>query len=176
MDQLNLSSEPGRQLDAIASLAHLFHERRIDSWLFGGWAVDFWVGRVSRKHDDVDLAVRLSDRAAIQDLVLGDGWHPAPVDDGAIGAGYRRHDVLLELTFVEIDDDGRVLIPFVTGPAVWSTIPFGEVTRELHGVRCRTVPLEVLRRDKSTAREDADDAAKDITDHKALSRVEPVGE
>ena len=176
MDQLDLSSPARRQLDAIASLAHLFRERRIDAWLFGGWAVDFWVGRVSRTHDDVDLAVLLGDRAAIHDLILGAGWLPAPVDDEAIGAGYRRHDVLLELTFVETDDDGRVLIPFVTGPAVWSTIPFGDVTRQLHGVRCRTVPLEVLRRDKATPREDADDAAKDITDHNALSRVEPLGE
>jgi len=171
MDQLSMSSHSGHQLDAIASLAHLFRERRIDSWLFGGWAVDFWVGQVTREHGDVDLAVRLGDRPDIHDLLLGDGWHPAPVDDQAIGAGYRRHDVLVELTFVETDDDGRVLIPFVTGPAVWSTIPFGEVTRELHGVQCRTIPLQVLRADKSTPREDTHDAAKDTTDHQALSRL-----
>ena len=79
----DLSSPARRQLDAIASLAHMFRERRIDAWLFGGWAVDFWVGRVSRAHDDVDLAVLLGDRAAIHDLILGAGWLPAPVDDAA---------------------------------------------------------------------------------------------
>ena len=98
------------------------------------------------------------------------GWC-APFDDEAIGAGYRRDDVLLELTFVETDDEGRVLIPFADGPAVWSTTPFGDVTRELLGVRCRTVPLPVLRTDKSTPREDDDDAVKDVADHEALSRL-----
>ena len=174
MDQVSTSSHSGQQLDAIAGLAHLFRERRIDHWLFGGWAVDFWVGQVTREHGDIDLAVRLGDRPAIHELLLGDGWHPAPVEDEAIGAGYRRNNVLVELTFVETDDNGRVLIPFTTGPAVWSTIPFGEDTRELRGVRCRTIPLQVLRDDKSTARDDADDAAKDTADHNALSRLEAV--
>jgi hypothetical protein len=31
------------------------------------------------------------------------------------------------------------------GRAVWSTIPFGEVTRQLRGVRCRTIPLQLPR-------------------------------
>lgn len=115
--------------------------------------------------------VRLRDRPSIQQLLLGAGWRAAPVDDEAVGAGYRRDDVLLELTFVETDDDGRVLIPFTDGPAVWSTMPFGDVRRELLGVRCRTVPLSVLRDDKSRPREDADDALKDVADHEELSRL-----
>ncbi len=135
-----MDSSAGEQLDAIARVAQLFRERGIDHWLFGGWAVDFWVGRVTREHGDADLAVRLPDRPSIRQLLLGEGWHVSPVDDEAIGAGYRRDDVLLELTFVETDDDGRVLIAFADGPAVWSTIPFGDVTRELLGVRCRTIP------------------------------------
>jgi hypothetical protein len=126
---------------------------------------------VTREHGDVDLAVRLRDRPALHELLFADGWHPVPVDDEAIGAGYRRGDVLLELTFVETDDDGRVLIPFADGSAVWSTVPFGEVTRELLGVRCRTIPLPVLRDGKSAARDDADDAVKDTADYEVLSRL-----
>jgi len=171
MSQAGESSLAGEQLDAIASVARLFRERGVDHWLFGGWAVDFWVGCMTREHGDVDLAVRLRDRPLIDEVLLADGWQPAPVDDEAIGAGYRRDDVLLELTFVESDDQGRVLLPFADGPAVWSTIPFGDVTRELLGVRCRTVPLEVLRAAKSTPREDDDDAVKDVADREALSRL-----
>jgi len=171
MGQDGMSSHSGAQLDAIAGVAQLFRERSVDYWLFGGWAVDFWVGHMTREHGDVDLAVRLRDRPTVHELLLGDGWHPAPVDDEAIGAGYRRSDVLLELTFVETDDEGRVLIPFANGPAVWSTTSFGDVTRELLGVRSRTVPLPVLRTDKSTPCEDDDDAVKDVADHEALSRL-----
>lgn len=50
-----------RQLQTIGWLNALFAERGIDCWLFGGWAVDFHAGRVTRHHDDVDLAVWQSD-------------------------------------------------------------------------------------------------------------------
>ncbi len=130
---------------------------------------------MTREHGDVDLAVPLGDRHAIHDLLLGDGRDPAPVDDAVIGAGYRRNNVLVELTFIETGDDGQVLIPFVSGAAVWSTIPFGDMTRELRGVRCRTIPLEVLRADKSTVRKGTDEAAKDTKDREALSRLEAAG-
>ena len=143
MGQAGMSSHSG----AIAGVAQLFRERSVDSGSSGDGRSTSGSGHVTREHGDVDLAVRLRDRPAVHELLLGDGWHPAPVDDEAIGAGYRRSDVLLELTFVETDDESRVLIPFADGPAVWSTTPFGDVARELLGVRCRTVPLRVLRAD-----------------------------
>ena len=47
----------GQQLVALAGLHELLHGHAIDYWLFGGWAVDFHVGQVTRSHDDLDLAV-----------------------------------------------------------------------------------------------------------------------
>ena len=38
--------------------------------LCGGWAVDAWLGRVTREHLDVDLSVFEEDQAAGQDLNL----------------------------------------------------------------------------------------------------------
>ena len=38
------------QLDAIASLDQALRAAGLDYWLFGGWAVDFWVGRLTRDH------------------------------------------------------------------------------------------------------------------------------
>ena len=126
---------------------------------------------MTREHGDVDLAVRLRDRPTVHELLLGDGWHPAPVDDEAIGAGYRRSDVLLELTFVETDDEGRVLIPFATARRSGRRLRSATSLASWLGVRSRTVPLPVLRTDKSTPREDDDDAVKDVADHEALSRL-----
>lgn len=40
---------------AIASLDTSLQERDIEYWLFGGWAVDFWVGSVTR--DALPLAL-----------------------------------------------------------------------------------------------------------------------
>jgi len=55
-----------QQLAAIANLDRSLGEYDIEYWLFGGWAVDFWVGSVSRDHDDIDVAAWQSDKHAVK--------------------------------------------------------------------------------------------------------------
>ena len=45
------------QLAALEELHRLLERHRIEYWLFGGWAVDFHTGTVTRPHDDLDMAV-----------------------------------------------------------------------------------------------------------------------
>ena len=47
-------------------------------WLFGGWAVDFHAGRITRPHDDIDIAVWLEDVPRIAELLTNAGWIHAP--------------------------------------------------------------------------------------------------
>jgi hypothetical protein len=64
---------PGRavaQLAALADVHELLTRNGIEYWLFGGWAVDFYAGTVTRPHDDVEVAA------------------PEPDEDG--GTGYER--------------------------------------------------------------------------------------
>lgn len=171
MDADVLSPSPAGQLEAVAGLGSILGGRGIDYWLFGGWAVDFWAGAVTRAHDDVDVAAWLADREVIHDALVAAGWVPAAVDDEAAAAGYEWQGWLVEVTFVVADDQGRVLIPFAGGPAEWSTTPFGDQRRTLHGVTAPTVPLDLLVKDKSTPRGDAADAAKDAADLQALCRM-----
>lgn len=50
--------------------------------LSGGWAVDGWLGRMTRRHLDVDLSIWLEDQAALREF-LRDGW---------ILSGHDPHD------------------------------------------------------------------------------------
>jgi Aminoglycoside-2''-adenylyltransferase len=50
-----------QQLAALEELHRLLERHGIQYWLFGGWAVDFHAGTVTRPHDDLDLAVWLED-------------------------------------------------------------------------------------------------------------------
>jgi hypothetical protein len=159
------------QLAAIANVEALLDAAGIDHWLFGGWAVDFWVGRITRPHHDVDLAVLLVDRPAIHEALLAGGWIHTPFDDEVVGTRYRRDGVLLELTFVVIDN-GHVLLPFEPEAWEWSEGPFGDTRRTLHGVTARAVGLDVMLSDKSRPREGPEDAEKDRADHEALSQVD----
>ena len=44
-------------------------------WFFcGGWAIDLFLGRVTRPHKDVDVALLRSDQLAMQTYLLARGW------------------------------------------------------------------------------------------------------
>ena len=75
-------------LAAIASLSRALNRKAIDYWLFGGWAVDFWVGRVTREHDDVDIAAWRSDYDAIGSALQAADWRHTPVPDEVVGTRY----------------------------------------------------------------------------------------
>jgi hypothetical protein len=159
------------QLAAFRPVHEALTRAGIDYWLFGGWAVDFYAGEVTRSHSDVDVAVWLADRARIVELLVSQGWTHAPYDDEDGGTGYERDGVRLELTFLVRDEDGEVFIPLRAGPARWSRGAFGDATGELNGVRARLIAFDVLKEGKSRARPDEEDAVKDRADSGTLSRL-----
>ena len=158
-----------QQLRALAEVAELLEREGLDYWLFGGWAVDFHIGTVTREHDDVDFAVWLHDVEAVVSLLETHAWRHNPYPDEDGGTGYERDGVRVELTYLVSDDTGRVFIPLRERNALWSErAPENEVL-ELRGVRARVISLGLLRAGKSSPREDHDDAAKDRADFEALS-------
>ena len=160
------------QLAAIANLSRILDQHRVDYWLFGGWAVDFCVGAVTREHDDIDVAAWRHDYDAIRAALEAAGWRHTPVADEVVGTRYQWRLAQVEFTFVEADDQGRIVIPLPDQPIVWSTKSFGGDRRELLAVNSRTIPLALLRAGKSLPRQGAAEAAKDRADFQALSRLE----
>jgi hypothetical protein len=152
------------QLAALASVRELLDARGIEYWLFGGWAVDFHAGRVSRPHDDLDLAVWLEDHDRIAALLVAQGWSHAP-EDGEDGyTGYKRAGVRLELAFLARDAEGAVYTPLRHGSGTWPEGAFGEEIAELRGLRVRVISRRALEADKSEAHDDPRVAAKDLAD------------
>jgi ribosomal protein S18 acetylase RimI-like enzyme len=160
-----------RQLHAISRVNELLDGAGIDLWLFGGWAVDFYAGLVTRAHDDVDIAVWLEDVPAISQLLEAEGWRHAPSDDDDGGTGYERRTVRLELMYLVRDGDGRIFTPFRHGQATWAQEAFDNDVRELQGVRSRVMGLATLKGGKSAPRDEPEDAAKDRADFNVLSRT-----
>ena len=160
-----------RQLDALASVDKLLDRAGIEYWLFGGWAVDFYVGSITRAHDDVDIAVWSEDLPAIDQILEQDNWRHAPDEDADGGTQYERGPVCLGLTFLVRDESGEVFIPFKSGRVPWTAELFGDDVRELLGVRARLVSLEPLMLGKSFPRGDPEDEAKDLADFTVLSKL-----
>jgi hypothetical protein len=148
---------PGRsvaQLAALSRVDDLLTGESIEYWLFGGWAVDFYAGRVTRAHDDVDIAVSLANRERVAALLGRDGWEHAPEPGEEGGTGYERDGVRLEVTFIEE-------VPFAPDS-------FGDDRRRLEGVSARLMSLPALERGKFSPREDPGDREKDEADAATL--------
>ena len=160
-----------RQISALADVAAALERDSLPYWLFGGWAVDFHAGAITRTHDDVDVAVWLDDVGRIARLLEADGWAhaPEPHEDG--GTGYEREGVRLELTFLVEVTAGRVVTPLKAGEAEWPDGAFGDAVGELHGVRAHLVSLAALAEGKYRPREDLAEAAKDRADSATLSSL-----
>jgi hypothetical protein len=78
-----------QQFEAIKALSSTLDRHGIDYWLFGGWAVDFWVGDVTRAHDDIDVAAWRADYDLIKAVLLGEGWQHAPMANEVVGTRYQ---------------------------------------------------------------------------------------
>jgi hypothetical protein len=166
-----LDEVASQQLSAFARVSHLLGDAGIAYWLFGGWAVDFYAGAVTRAHDDLDAAVWLDDLPRIAALLEADGWHHAPEEDEDGGTGYEQGAVRLELTYLVRDDGGGIFTPMRHGQAAWSEEALADDVRELNGVNARLIALVPLMRGKSSPRDDPEEAAKDRSDFRALSRL-----
>ena len=57
--------------DEVARIGDVMSTFRSPWALCGGWAVDAWLGRLTRDHGDVDIAVFESDRQALFELLAG---------------------------------------------------------------------------------------------------------
>jgi hypothetical protein len=157
------------QLDALRHLDRALERLGIDYWLFGGWAVDFHAGAVTREHGDLDIAIWADDHARLAEWLEADGWTHAPDPDEDGSTVYRRGDVRLEVAFLARAGDGEVYTPIRDGRAAWADGAFGDDVRELGGVRARVIALAPLKVEKSGPRDDVSAAAKDRADLSALA-------
>jgi Aminoglycoside-2''-adenylyltransferase len=154
-------ANPDDQLAAIGRLDKLFDRDRVDYWLFGGWAVDFHAGVVTRDHADIDIVVWRTDAAAVHALLTGDGWAKMPEQDGY--TTYTRHGLHLDLAFLARDGEA-VYTPLESGRGEWPAGSFGEDVGEVGGAHARVVSAGSLLVDKSQHRDDLTSAMKDAAD------------
>jgi len=159
------------QLETIGWLHALLGEQGIDYWLFGGWAVDFHAGRVTRDHEDVDLAVWQSDLDRISGLLESHGWAHAPEPGEEGYTGYERGEVRVELAFLACDKAGTVYTPLTDGQGDWPGGAFGDARAEVSGVQARVVGLASLIEDKSGPPHDPAVTAKDRADLALLTSL-----
>ena len=159
-------------LSAIASLDTIFEQDGIEYWLFGGWAVDFHAGRMTRDHADIDIAIWRTDAEAVAGLLARDGWAQMPGAEEDGYTTYTRAGVHVDLAFLARDEDGTVYTPTSSGRGDWPSDSFGSDVRRLGRTHARVVTAASLIADKSPIRDDPITASKDAADVAVLQSLE----
>ena len=90
-----------------AQVSRLFYGERKPWWIAGGWAIDLFLGKVTREHEDVDVAILRIDEKAFRTYLkswelwpgLGEGQledraialdEPFPEERGVYGVAHLR--------------------------------------------------------------------------------------
>lgn len=95
-----MNNSVARQLSLIAEVFEIADEARIECWLRGGWAVDFFLGKVTRTHHDIDLFVWASEAPSLDLLLPKAGYEklegpPADEQCNFLKDGQELHVALL---------------------------------------------------------------------------------
>ncbi len=160
-----------RGLSMVGSASRAFDEADLEHWFFGGWAVDLWVGRLTRPHEDIDVMVWRHDSARVHDALEGKGWIHRPTPADQVGTTYARDGYELQLTFVVPGAEGGVIVPVPEHPVVLSTGPLPFVHRRLNDVSARVLTLQMMLALKATPRPDQVGGRKDRADLEALRSI-----
>lgn len=168
------SADQSRGWDELLSAAVALEGAGLDHWFFGGWAVDLWVGRLTRPHDDIDVLVWRRDEVRVDAALTAAGWVHAPTPEDLVGTNYVRNQCELQLTFVVQGDGGGVVVPVPDQPIALSDGDLAFARRDAGGVPVRVLTLEMLLATKGSPRPDEVGGEKDRADLAALRSVAEI--
>src|SRR5215210_4377001 len=131
-----------KAFDEVRRVGALLGGLRCEWFVCGGWALDLFLGRVTRDHKDVDIAVARRDQSEVQGYLLRRGWRLEKAFDGRLSPWAEGEELRLplhgvwcrneahdpdffELLLNEIDDE---LFGFRRDPAV--TLPRARMSFE----------------------------------------------
>src|SRR5262249_25712852 len=98
------------QLALIEELTTLLNQAGIAHWLFGGWAVDFQVGAITRPHEDIDLVIWRQDAPAVREELASRAYveAPPPPEESALHTHYSARGQRIDVMFIRRERDGGV--------------------------------------------------------------------
>lgn len=111
-----------RQLALIGRTSAAARQDGIALWLRGGWAMDFFLGEVTREHGDIDWFAWGKDAAALTEMVTRLGCTPVPGPPSGLQRDFAGGGLESSFTLVDRDAAGRVVV--AGGP--WAGTPWPE--------------------------------------------------
>ncbi|MFI5888068.1 nucleotidyltransferase domain-containing protein [Streptomyces sp. NPDC051554] len=112
----------------------------VEVWLRGGWAMDFFIGEVTRDHVDIDWFARADDASALTDGLLRSGYDPLPGPLADQQLDFCKQGVESSFALLGEDRSGRIVV--AGGPWAGEVWPEGMLDAppgRIGALRCRII-------------------------------------
>lgn len=86
-------------LKAIDDLTQALSTHALPHWLFGGWAIDFHLGMVTRPHDDIDIIVWASDTTKVMTVLQQSAFALHTITPEHIS--FEKYNERIDISFIE---------------------------------------------------------------------------
>ena len=113
------------QLRIIREISGAFTRAAIEHWLFGGWAVDFAVGEMTRPHGDVDFVVWERDRLRVTGQLTLLGYRVRGSKHPAHQLNWEKSGTAVQINLITRTADGAILSPGSFSDWPWLAGSFG---------------------------------------------------
>ncbi len=114
-----------RQLALIGEVVAISAELGIEVWLRGGWAMDFYLGEVTREHADIDFFAWADDGPALATELPRCGFRPVPGPPPDKQLDFIKRGEDLQFGLLAVDTTGQ---PADAG-GPWAGEPFPEAAQ-----------------------------------------------
>lgn len=162
-----MDANTSTQFELVRELGSLLDAAGIEWWLFGGWAMDFHAGRVTRDHSDIEAFVWAQDAGRVRGVLVDAGFAAPAGTHPDEGQPFLKHGQVLGVFFLDRAGDGRVHITGRWRDWRWPSGSFDGSRRRIADIEAPAMSVAGLIEMKANFEEQPNGAprrAKDIAD------------
>ncbi|MCX4734352.1 nucleotidyltransferase domain-containing protein [Streptomyces sp. NBC_01363] len=129
-----------QQLRLIAEAMEVAETLGVTVWLRGGWAMDFFLGEITRDHEDIDWFLWADDASALAGGLLRHGYQPVPGPPPDLQLDFAKDG--LENSFTLLGRDAAERVVVAGGPWAGAHWPEGMLDAgpgRIGGLQCAIV-------------------------------------
>jgi hypothetical protein len=100
------------QLEVMNEISAISSSLGQEFWLRGGWAIDFLLGKVTRRHDDIDIITWIQHRERLERALTEKGYARTPVRKQfrERQSDFRKNNVDVTIGYITRTNEGNLIM------------------------------------------------------------------
>ena len=139
-----MNSAQNTQLMIIREVTTGLRAAHISHWLFGGWAIDFHLGTITRPHDDIEFLVWHTDKQAIATTLVSHNYELFQGGFSDEMAIFFKHGQKVEFDYLIQNAAKQVAVDGRWSDLVWPQDAFDAPPATFDGITCPIVSAQAL--------------------------------